>query len=69
MLNVLQKQESEGEDTLFRERVREISPPANPARQETAAADHRAPEPDDAAPIQEGVSGCAASAHPDFSSI
>lgn len=30
---------------------------------------HKAPEPDDAAPIREGVSGCAASAHPGFSSI
>lgn len=69
MLNMLQKQESEGEETLCREWAREAHPRPPPARQEPAAPDHRAPEPDDAAPIQEGVSGCAASAHPGFSSI
>lgn len=54
-------------DPLQSVRKSEEDPP--PARQETAAPDHRAPEPDHAAPIQEGVSGCAASAHPGFSSI
>lgn len=64
MLNVLQKQESEGEETLRRVRTREtpFSTTGNgyPGPQSPIAGA--------AAPIQEVVSDCAASAHPGFSS-
>lgn len=64
MLNVLQKQESEGEETLWRVRTREtpFSTTGNgyPGPQ--------SPKAGAAAPIQEVVSDCAASAHPGFSS-
>lgn len=64
MLDVLQKQESEGEETLWRVTTRD--PPQHERKR--LPREHRVSQLDAAAPIQEGVSGCVASAHPGFSS-
>lgn len=64
MLGELQKQESEGEETLWLA-GRERHPSASEGM---AVLDRRVPGSDTAAPILEVVAGCAASSHPGLSS-
>lgn len=66
MLNVLQKQESEGEDTLWREQERTRETPFSTTG--NGYPGPQSPKAGAAAPIQEVVSDCAASGHPGFSS-
>lgn len=61
-LDVLQKQESEGEEALW------LAERDAPARERRAAPEYRVPGQDTAAPTLEAVAGCAASSHPDLSS-